>query len=221
MPERRRIESLELKGGLLCLDFVNTVGWHASSHPAEWLHNYVDLIRWSRRAKILPEQQFLALLGSAQQQVDAAQRVYQRAIRLRESLYRLFLSTLFAETNADDDLALLNKEYAAAVARQRIVTTEGKFALQWPEDGHALESPLWQLTRSAVEVLTSAALERIHMCAGPDCGWLFFDHSKNRSRKWCDSRECGNRDRVRRHYQRTSSVRAPHSLSKPSLWLAE
>jgi predicted RNA-binding Zn ribbon-like protein len=217
MSEHRGIESLDFRGGLLCLDFVNTVGWHASSHPVEWLDSYAALIGWSQRAKILPEQQLLALLAYAQAHVDAAQRVYRRAIQLRGSLYRLFLSALHADPNTDNDLALLSEEYTAAVGRLRVVTTEGRFALKWPEDGHVLESPLWHITRSAVDVVTSATLERVHMCEGPGCGWLFFDQSKNRSRKWCDSRDCGNRDRVRRHYQRSSTVRAQQSVSEPPL----
>ena len=30
-------------------------------------------------------------------------------------------------------------------------------------------------------------------------GWMFLDESRNASRKWCDSRDCGNRERVRKH----------------------
>jgi len=217
MSERRRIENLDFRGGLLCLDFVNTVGWHASTHPVEWLDSYATLIGWSQRAKILPDQQLVALLAYAQVNVDAALHVYRRAIQLREGIYRLFLSALHANPNSDNDLALLNSEHTAAVERLRLVTTERRFALRWPEDSHALESPLWRVTRSAVDVLTSAALERVRMCAGPDCGWLFYDQSKNRSRKWCDSRDCGNRDRVRRHYRRSATVRAPQSVPKPPL----
>ncbi|MFI6349656.1 CGNR zinc finger domain-containing protein [Streptomyces sp. NPDC050560] len=35
--------------------------------------------------------------------------------------------------------------------------------------------------------------ERLRRCAAPDCGHAFADLSRNRSRRYCDSRTCGNR----------------------------
>nr|WP_264085191.1 CGNR zinc finger domain-containing protein [Kibdelosporangium phytohabitans] len=40
-------------------------------------------------------------------------------------------------------------------------------------------------------------------CSGPGCGWLFIDRTRNRSRQWCSSKDCGNRERARRHYRRS------------------
>jgi predicted RNA-binding Zn ribbon-like protein len=51
--------------------------------------------------------------------------------------------------------------------------------------------------------MTSPDLKRLKQCPGRSCGWVFLDDSRNQSRRWCDSRECGNRERVRAHYQRT------------------
>ncbi|MFH8619808.1 CGNR zinc finger domain-containing protein [Streptomyces sp. NPDC017979] len=35
--------------------------------------------------------------------------------------------------------------------------------------------------------------ERLRRCEAPDCGRAFVDLSRNRSRRYCDSRTCGNR----------------------------
>src|SRR5664280_2943804 len=43
----------------------------------------------------------------------------------------------------------------------------------------------------------------IRECGAPDCEWLFLDQSRNGSRRWCDMKSCGNRQKARRHYQRT------------------
>jgi predicted RNA-binding Zn ribbon-like protein len=32
---------------------------------------------------------------------------------------------------------------------------------------------------------------------------LFLDTSRNRSRRWCDMKDCGNRAKVKRHYQKS------------------
>ncbi len=41
-------------------------------------------------------------------------------------------------------------------------------------------------------------------CAADNCNWLFYDASRNRSRRWCDMRDCGNRAKVRRFRKRAS-----------------
>jgi predicted RNA-binding Zn ribbon-like protein len=54
---------------------------------------------------------------------------------------------------------------------------------------------------SALRLLDPARLERIKIC--PNCHWLYFDESRNRSRRWCDMNVCGNRAKARRHYVRS------------------
>ena len=34
---------------------------------------------------------------------------------------------------------------------------------------------------------------RVHTCESPTCSDVFVDLSRNRSRRYCDSRTCGNR----------------------------
>ena len=34
------------------------------------------------------------------------------------------------------------------------------------------------------------------------CGWVFLDETKNRRRRWCSMKDCGNRAKARRHYAR-------------------
>jgi predicted RNA-binding Zn ribbon-like protein len=46
--------------------------------------------------------------------------------------------------------------------------------------------------------------DRIKRCGNDQCRWLFIDRSKNRSRQWCESATCGNRQRVRRFRRRAA-----------------
>lgn len=41
--------------------------------------------------------------------------------------------------------------------------------------------------------IVSGERDRLRRCAAPDCGRAFVDFSRNRSRRYCDSRTCGNR----------------------------
>ncbi|MEU9854115.1 CGNR zinc finger domain-containing protein [Streptomyces sp. NPDC047974] len=42
-------------------------------------------------------------------------------------------------------------------------------------------------------IVVSGERERLRRCEAPDCGRAFVDLSRNRSRRYCDSRTCGNR----------------------------
>ena len=54
--------------------------------------------------------------------------------------------------------------------------------------------------RSALMLLSRPEPERLKICR--NCGWLFVDRSRNRSRAWCDMAVCGNRAKANRHYHR-------------------
>ena len=64
--------------------------------------------------------------------------------------------------------------------------------------------------RGAVGLMLGAAFlaelegtwKRFRLCADPDCLTVFYDHSKNRSGKWCSMRSCGNRSKVRAFRER-------------------
>ena len=39
-----------------------------------------------------------------------------------------------------------------------------------------------------------------------ECTWIFLDETKNHSRRWCSMRDCGNRAKARRHYERAKGA---------------
>ncbi|MFI6685586.1 CGNR zinc finger domain-containing protein [Streptomyces sp. NPDC050485] len=47
--------------------------------------------------------------------------------------------------------------------------------------------------------------ERVRVCDG-DCGLFFHAALRNGRRRWCSNDACGNRDRARRHYERTKTA---------------
>jgi predicted RNA-binding Zn ribbon-like protein len=58
------------------------------------------------------------------------------------------------------------------------------------------------ILRSTAELLTSPALARVRECDSDTCWWLFLDGSKSGTRRWCDMKVCGNREKARRHHKR-------------------
>lgn len=58
-------------------------------------------------------------------------------------------------------------------------------------------------------IVVAGERDRLRRCDAPDCGRAFVDLSRNRSRRYCDSRTCGNRLHVAayRARQRESAAR--------------
>jgi predicted RNA-binding Zn ribbon-like protein len=70
-----------------------------------------------------------------------------------------------------------------------------------------LGAPLGPITTSAVELVTSNRLDRVKQCSGNRCWVLFYDTIKNRSRRWCLMRYCGNAAKSRQQAARRRATR--------------
>ena len=196
----------ELRGGVVCLDFVNTVGWRLTDHPSEYLRSYEDLLDWGRQAGLLALQETEGLFRQAMLHPEGARETLSRALALREAIHRTISAAIAGEFQDESDLSALNRELSTALSHLRVTPANGAYGWGWErsgDDGGArLDSPLWPVAQSTAELLTSEKLGRVKLCAGEGCGWVFVDESRNTSRRWCDSRDCGNRERVRRHLAR-------------------
>jgi len=193
--------TFDLSGGLLCLDFVNTVSG-SRARPTERLHSHRDLLSWARQARVVAEDEIGRLAREAQRRPGDAARALDDALGLREALFRIFTARIELRANDRADLHLLNAWLSRALAHQRIAETPDGFAWTWDDHGGALERIVWPVIRSAADLLTSPDLRRVRRCAGPTCDWLFMDTSRNHTRRWCDMDSCGNRAKARRYYER-------------------
>ncbi len=196
-----------LVGGRLCLDFCNTVR-DRDGEPEERLTEYGELVGWSWRAGVLNAEEAARLKRMARRAPTEAVAVHRRALALREAMHAVFLAAATGRRVAPEALDLLNDELGRAMARSQVVAADGSFTWIWAEGGRALDSMLWPIARSAADLLTSGDLTAIRECGGSACGWLFLDTSRNRTRRWCDMRLCGNRAKARRHHQRLRAAGA-------------
>jgi predicted RNA-binding Zn ribbon-like protein len=200
--------TFELDAGRPCLDFANT---HDSA--GEHLNAYADLLAFALQAHLITPHAAERLHAAAAADPLAARRVLDRATHLRASIYAIFSAVAEDRRPADAHLAHLNAELAGTLSHARVLA-DGT-AYRWGWDGETLDTPLWPVTRSAADLLTSDVDgQRVRECGGSDCRWLFLDTSKNRSRQWCSMASCGNRAKARRHYQRRST--ASRTASQPN-----
>jgi predicted RNA-binding Zn ribbon-like protein len=195
--------TFDFDSGELCLDFANTLEWHASENPEDRLGDYADFLAWAEAAELLPAERLdrLRRLLSAQSQEAAS--VHGRAIQLREAIYRIFADVAGERSASLDDLVVINEELNEALYHSQVSPAPQGFSWQWAEVSGRLDQLLWPVVRSAAELLTSDSLDRVKECADDrGCGYLFIDTSRNRSRRWCSMESCGNRAKVRQHRER-------------------
>jgi len=181
--------------GHLALDFANAVGARHTSAPVDYLPTYARLVAFARQCELLPAAQLRRLERHAALEPAAAAAVLREAAGLREALYRLFAGAALGRAPEAGDLAALNR----AVGRMRVGRA---FEWEWAPGPDALDAMLAPIVRAALELLMSGERDRVRICAADDCVWLFLDTSKNRTRRWCDMKQCGNRNKVRRFYER-------------------
>ena len=87
-------------------------------------------------------------------------------------------------------------------------------ALDWSDGGPILRSAgvgvRDALARIGLAAYESAAKDmwwRLKICAFDDCSWAYYDHSKNRSRNWCEY-GCGNKVKTRAYRARQRALQS-------------
>jgi predicted RNA-binding Zn ribbon-like protein len=200
----------KFRGGQLSLDFVNSVDGRVELNGNDYtilkdkINNYEDLVDWAKTIGILNETTARNLVSLAGQKGKVTNRVFERAIKLRESLYRIFISIVENRVPLKEDIEVLNNECSAVREQQKLVYTSRKFSWNY-ELTDEPDNMIWQVALSGAELLLSDQLKRVKQCPGTNCGWLFLDASKNGSRQWCDMKDCGNVAKVRRYREKRKS----------------
>ncbi|KZB88289.1 CGNR zinc finger domain-containing protein [Amycolatopsis regifaucium] len=195
-------EPLEHIGGLVCLDFANTVGprrTRPDKDAHDYLSDFASLIEWSTDAGIIGANRAGLLRKRVRRDPEAARGTLSRAKQLREAIYAIFAAIAQGDEPPGQALAHLQQAYAEALRHADLVSTPTGLDWSWSPRGE-LDCVLWPVARSAVETAINADFDRIKECLGHDgsCGWLFYDTSKNGSRRWCSMSACGTWEKTSR-----------------------
>jgi predicted RNA-binding Zn ribbon-like protein len=168
------------------LDFVNSVKFRGREAPGERLVSFDALVAWCETAQILTKEEATVLSG------QNGANALRLALSLRES-FRAFLDAPHDPARC----AQLESKLARAKPKLRLDPHTGRVRHEMPVAQP--EDLVRRLEAEIADFLTDWNQTRTRECAADDCDWVFVDRTKPGRRKWCDTRTCGNRDRVRRH----------------------
>lgn len=187
-------------GGHLVLDFVNTVPWRwDANRTADRLPDAFALIGWCRAAGLFGEERADELRAEAETDPGRALVVAEQARGFREELHGLLRPVAVGQEPPAAGVERVRQAIAEAITHAEIDTV---VPLRWVVEVRGTEDLPRALALSAWELLQFEDLTRLRQCQDSGCGWLFLDRSKNASRRWCSSADCGNRTRARRHHAR-------------------
>jgi predicted RNA-binding Zn ribbon-like protein len=179
------------------LAFVNTLSGRPTGAPSERLVSYDALVDWAREQHLVSAAAGERLSAEARRHPHQAASVLARAREFREALNALAVAIEHGRPPAPAVLAIISDCLAAAYAHGRLVPHDG--GLQWIASAEEdLDRVLWEIGRATGRLVLSPRLRLIRACAASDCGWWFMDDTKNHSRRWCDMKICGNREKIRR-----------------------
>jgi predicted RNA-binding Zn ribbon-like protein len=148
--------------------------------------------RWLTHYGLMPE-------GA---EVDEAD--YRQAIRVREALR----AVLIAKNGGEPDPTAVDTLNAAAKSAELLVRfdADGGAGLEPVRGG--VDGALGRLLAIVERAQADGTWARLKGCPDTECGWAFYDWSKNRSATWCSMEVCGNRAKARAYRERHRSAHA-------------
>ena len=127
----------------------------------------------------------------------ATQAELERAIVVREGLRAVLDGHNGGEPDPDAVAAL---EAATDHASLRASFTGERPELT-PVCG-GIDAGLARLLAAVTTAAADGSWQRLKACADEECRWAFYDHSRNRSGRWCSMATCGNQQKARTYRER-------------------
>ncbi|MBC9797195.1 CGNR zinc finger domain-containing protein [Sinomicrobium weinanense] len=194
MVKKYSINNIRLDGGTLCLDFVNTVHDRKKEPLPDYLLHTDDLVAWGIRLELLPENTLT--LAATQKGKDPLKE----AIIFRELLYRIFFALGKDGSIVPEDLKTFNHYLSHYLPYLRITKENNGFDRTWELPAEEVSRIIAPVLLDAYDLILSDKLHRVKEC--PNCGWLFFDATKNGRRRWCSMKSCGSSVKALEWYHR-------------------
>lgn len=187
----------KLVGGRVSLDFVNTVSYRSSEDPHDWLELPENLLAWAVAVDIVDDGVARFLEGRRAAHPEETDRDLAELRKQRDVVYGALAPVAQGSSPRGPAVDALNGLLAQAVSHRRI--DPSTLAWAW-EPPRRLREVVRPVILDAANILADSDHRRLGQC--PGCDWLFYDSTRNRSRRWCAMADCGSRDKALRYYHR-------------------
>jgi predicted RNA-binding Zn ribbon-like protein len=190
-----------LVGGLLCLDLLNTEPARGGAR-VDLLPGFPELVRWLRATGALDER---GARRALERWNDTAEGVaaWREAVAFRAALRAGVERLLAGKPVGEATVREINRVLAARPAYPRLVREGSRYVRRSEPVGESARQLLAPVAESAAWLLTEGDLGLVRRCGGEGCVLVFYDGTKNRTRRWCSMEGCGSRAKAAAYYRRT------------------
>ncbi|SDX94811.1 CGNR zinc finger domain-containing protein [Paenibacillus sp. CF384] len=126
--------------------------------------------------------------------------------QLREHILHIVRKLTVGESVDPLNLEGLNRALSSGPIILHITESNSNFSLEttplqtgWARIGA-------EVATSFSRLLTDSEPSRLRICDNPDCRAVYYDETRNRSKRFCDERACGNLMKVRRFRARQKAA---------------
>lgn len=128
----------------------------------------------------------------------------------REKLHALAVELAGGGEIGEEAWQLLNQYMKpGTVYREFAADREGTVKLEYRPAMAEWRQVLAEVAASFGQTVLQGEAGRIRVCDNPDCRWIFYDDTRNRTKKYCDDKMCGNLMKVRRFRARKKAEQNP------------
>lgn len=179
-------------------DFLNSKcqDWRGSGRSEDRLENPA----WQER--FLNNWQLTAPLPMPAEEVLAMRH-------FRDGLHALTIKLAGGGQMEEADWQLLNEHLAQDQVIRRLSGEPGDIRLQYVPVTEGWRHVRAEVAASFGDTLLHGEASRIRVCDNPDCRWFFYDDTRNRTKKYCEDKTCGNLMKVRRFRARKKAGNEP------------
>ena len=159
---------------MLWIDFVNSLARDPLGRDAP--RDRLDETEWRRTFAATWSLPPLRAL-------PAAQREGLR--RLRGTLLRIARAAAHALPIADRDVRALNRQLQRGSVRPKLRRQRANFHLDLVPQVSGGDAWMFAIARSCAEFLVEHDTGRLRISGNSACGWVFYDSTRSRTRRWC------------------------------------
>jgi len=187
-------------------DFLNTDDLE-NGFPVDHLPTLDDALDWFVARGVIHGEGADRIRAKAGARPDAADPELARIRKVRSALREAAIAFFEHRRPKTGTLDTINRALHARQVIELVPSADG-ISVDHRHVGDPIDDALARLADPLVTELTEGHPERIKVCGGESCEWVFYDASRTSRRRWCDMSTCGNRAKAARHRARAKAAAA-------------
>lgn len=121
--------------------------------------------------------------------------------RFRGALLSIVQNLIKTNELNEEDRDIINEALAGGTIKRQLAE-EGGWKMAFLPLRAGWKQIIAEIAADFAGKMNEGEPGRLRICSNEDCRWVYYDDTRNRSKRYCDDKMCGNLIKVRRHRAR-------------------